>query len=693
MNLTFEYPILLLPIIVALAALITFLFYYKDEKLTAIDNKIAKYSIPFLRFFSILGILILLLNPLLNFKKTLQEQPVVIMLQDNSTSIPLSTPKKSLEDYKNNLQLLKEKLNKKYKYFEYNFDKNLNSKIVDFKGEFSNINNALNEALQKHSGENICAVILATDGIYNNGISPLYNQNIKRFPCYTVGLGDTSLKKDLWIRNLRYNDLVYLNDNFSILVDIAANHFNQTNSLLSVTDASGKNIFSKVINIDKENFSTEIEIVLSAEKVGMQQYKVALKPLAGEITTANNIDYAFVEIIDGRQKVLALYDTPHPDIKAIKSVITANKNYSFEAFPINAFKGNYQDYNLIILHGLPSIKSNLYIDLVAAIMKSNISTLIIHNTFTDWNILNSLQSVINIKTSGQNGNEASPLLEKNYNKFTLNVEWENTLANYPPIIVPNGKYTVGANAEVLAYQKIGAVATNFPLIVTATNLQKKMAFITGEGIWRWRLQETNETKHFDDLFEKLFQYISIKSDKRKFRLRIQKPLFSENEPVFLDAELYNESFELINTPDAHVQIMGDMKKNYSYNFDKTLNSYTLNAGNYESGNYKANATVNYLGKQYNASANFIVRPTILEATQLQADHNLLKNLSANTKAKFIPQNELLSLVDILSADENIRPLLFETQTTKALLDEKVLFAIILILLALEWFLRKYFTGT
>ncbi len=692
MNISLEHGIGWLPIFAIIAAALAYFFIYKEKKLQQVSPQYLRYLLTFLRFIGIFGILLLLLNPLLQLSKQNQDDPVLLFLQDNTKSLELAMPKNILENYKNNQNRLIERLSQKYKVNAYTFDKKLSTKKPDFKGDFTDINNAIHEAMDKHSGENIAAVVVASDGIYNNGLSPIYNPIIQKIPFYTVTMGDTTLKKDLLIRSVRHNDLVYLHDKFSMIVDISAYQLPDSKTLIQVFDGTGKNIFSHTISISSKDFTTSIEVSATAEQVGIQQYKIVISPVSGEITTANNTEYAFVEVIDGRQKVLALYDAPHPDIKALKQVVERNKNYSFDAMSIRDYTGNYNEYNYIILHGLPSSKSRDKNDKIAEIFRSPISMMVIHNTFTDWTLLSSWQDILKINVGNMNGNEVYPILNRDYNKFTIPNEWENTLKSYPPIIAPYGKYSLGKNAEVFAYQRMGSVTTNFPLIVTGADISKKWAFVTAEGIWRWRMTEDVNVLAFDEIFEKILQYTSVKNDKRKFRLRIQKPLFGEQESVLMNAELYNESLELVNTPDANVSIRNDKGKQFNYIFDKTVNGYTLNAGSFTEGNYKVNASINYQGKSYSATGNFMVRPTLLEATQLRADHSLLHSMSTQSGAKSVSMQEIATLYEILAKDDRVRPRLYDSIETKSFIDRKILFTLLLLIFTLEWFLRKYFLG-
>ena len=92
------------------------------------------------------------------------------------------------------LQTLQEKIKDKYELVSYNFGDALTDfKTPAYTEKETDISNAIDEVFTRHGSQNIGAVILASDGIFNKGNSPLYNRNALGIPFYTIALGDTSV--------------------------------------------------------------------------------------------------------------------------------------------------------------------------------------------------------------------------------------------------------------------------------------------------------------------------------------------------------------------------------------------------------------------------------------------------------------------------------------------------------------------
>jgi len=76
---------------------------------------------------------------------------------------------------------------------------------------------AIETAINNHSSQRIGAIILASDGIYNKGINPIYTAVKSYAPIYTIGLGDTIRPKDAFVIGLKNNNIVYLNDKTELI--------------------------------------------------------------------------------------------------------------------------------------------------------------------------------------------------------------------------------------------------------------------------------------------------------------------------------------------------------------------------------------------------------------------------------------------------------------------------------------------
>ena len=212
-------------------------------------------------------------------------------------------------------------------------------------------------------------------------------------------------------------------------------------------------------------------------------------------------------------------------------------------------------------------------------------------------------------------------------------------------------------------------------------------------MWRWRMTEfakSNSTKNFDQLLGQTIQYLSVKEDRRKFRIETNKSVFQESEKVILTGLLYNENYELINSSDVFATITSTEGTKYEYVLNKSQNAYELNVGSLSEGSYTVEAKAVLNGKSLSANYRFTVVPVYLEEISLQADHRLLYQLSKNTGGELFKANELSGVEQSIRSDNHMKPVLSSSLSTKPLMEYKWLMIAILLLLGVEWFLRKYY---
>jgi hypothetical protein len=218
----------------------------------------------------------------------------------------------------------------------------------------------------------------------------------------------------------------------------------------------------------------------------------------------------------------------------------------------------------------------------------------------------------------------------------------------------------------------------------------KIGVIAAEGIWRWKLQDFQDHGNndmFNELIDKTVQYLSVKRDKSQFRI-VCKSNFQENQPIEIEAEVYNESYELINTPDVNLDIENEQGRKYPFTFSRTSNAYRLNAGFLPPGEYKYQSRTKVGDKVLTQNGAFSISPLVLEATNTTADHQLLFNLAQKHNGEMIYPGELSGLAAKIIKREDIKPVIYNPQKLADLISLKWIFFVLLFLLSAEWLMRK-----
>jgi hypothetical protein len=690
----------------AAGALYSYILYLSDKK--SDFHEWLKWLLASLRFIAVTIIAFLLLSPLLRTISRYIEKPIIIIAQDNSKSIITN---KDSSFYKNDyLKLLdnfRSKLNRNFDFVNYTFGEKVSGigyKVSGNEKPFSEKEtdiSALTDYLSNlYSNRNVGALILATDGVYNKGSNPLYATDKINYPVYTLALGDTNIQKDIIIKKLNYNKTAYLGNTFPLEIVVNAYKCKGSRTKLVVSRKSqvvskeeGENVYTKDIDINSDMFSQTIPVQIEAKKAGIQYFRINLSPIQGEISPSNNTKEIFIEVMSSKQKILILAASPHPDISAIKEAIETNINYEADAFILKDFDKNINDYSVIILDQLPSVAEPASL-LLSNITKAEIPVLYIIGTSSNINAFNNQITGLTISDSQLSFNEALPSPNNQFPLFTMSRELLNMISSFPPLMSPFGTYTMKASANVLLYQRIGNVTTKNPLILFNQTGNIRDGVIAGEGLWKWRINEymqKNNHDLFNELINKTIQYLSIRGEKTHLKITSTNS-FSENEQVNFDAELYNDSYELINEPDINLTIFDRDGKKYPYLFSKTNNAYHLNAGIFPPGLYKYNATTKIGNNLYQKEGEFSVSEINIETMNTIADHKLLYNISKKHNGEMFYPNQMDKLAEAINKKEDIKSISYTQKRFNDIINLTWVFFLILGLLTAEWFLRKW-SGT
>ncbi|MEN8956447.1 MAG: hypothetical protein ABF258_00365, partial [Flavobacteriales bacterium] len=446
------------------------------------------------------------------------DKPIVVLIQDNSSSILSRTDSAQfISEYSQRTNSLSRDLSSEFEVVSYSFGKELNEdKSLDFQATSTNISRVFEEIQERYYNRNLGAVILASDGIYNQGKNPIYEaRKLKNIPVHTILLGDSTPQKDLWIQDVFYNNLAYQGNSFLVEVILNSNEIDRQQTTLSLV-RKGAVLSAKSIEVSSQNGLQKVQFEIEASEVGLQKYTVVAKEVKGEFTTVNNSFSFYVEVLKSKQKILVLANSPHPDVQAIKNSLNTNENYELEVKLISEIPKEIESYDMIVTHNLPN-KNNV----LSALSQSSVPLFMMFGNQTDFGSLDIL------KTGLQVGNvrdftEANVWVNSDFSGFVLSEETKQLLNAVNPIQVPfSTSYKLGNSFSTMLYQRIGLAKTNYPMLSFGSISERKLGVFVGEGIWRWRMQEyaeNNDNKGFDDWVQQIVQLLVAKEDKSKFRI-------------------------------------------------------------------------------------------------------------------------------------------------------------------------------
>jgi hypothetical protein len=648
-------------------------------------------SLAILRFITYSLIFFLVLSPLVRVISRDIEKPSIVVGVDNSTSmirgidsVFLSTRLPAA------LKKIQSDLGKQYDVKFFVFGQNvLESDSADFLDGKTDISAFLSFTNSRYFNRNLGAVVLMSDGIYNSGENPLYQVRNSTYPVLTVKFGDTTVNRDLIISKVNHNRYVFKGNQFPVEIVVHAREAGGESTRLSVT-SEGKEIFTRQINVSSGNQVFTIPLFIEAGESGLKKFRILLEGIPGEISLENNVREIFVEVKEMRQKVVIVANSPHPDLASLKRALEYSNNFEAELFLIDNFTANIADYSLFVLHQLPSA-SNQSSRLLDELVRLKIPVLFIIGSQNDIPRFNRMQTGLTLIGHNNAVNEALPVLNSNFPLFIITEQMEKLFADLPPLVSPFANYQISNATYPLAHQKIGQLRTDLPLVAYSQTADVRYGFIAGEGIWKWRMHDyASNGNHntFDDFIVKSVQYLSQQTEKGNFRV-FWNNYYAENDPVEFSARLFNDSEEPITGPEVRLLITSEEGKEFNYSFSIKDDTYYLQIGSLPAGLYSFRAETDPGTGVLVKTGNFVVTSLILEDINSVADHRLLEAIASETGGTSYFSDGIDEMIENIRNRDDIKPVVYSKKRYTDLVDFYPLLILLILMMSVEWFLRKY----
>lgn len=650
-----------------------FQYFYKTK-----TNSKLNLFLSFLRFLSLLGIFLLLINPIIS-KKTLEiVKPPLAIVVDNSSSINYLN---GIKPTQNSYQALIESqdLQEKYEIQSFRFDSEFESaNEFDFKGSQTNFE-TIAKNLKNTNRNKTYPTVLISDGNQTIGNDYVYSfdSTNKVFPLI---IGDTTKVLDLKINQINANKYAFLKNKFP--VELFLNYSGTKNIQAELVISQGKTVYSKEsISFSPNKNNQVVNVILPADRVGVQVFTASIRSKEKEKNLFNNTKYFAVDVINQRTNIAIVSNITHPDISALKRAIESNEQRKVSVLKPNELK-SVADYAVLICYQPNTSFKNVFEQSKLA----GVNKFIITGMHTDFNFLNSQQSSFEFKMSYQKEDYLAGF-NTDFNLFsTENIGFENL----PPLENPFGKITTKGTVSNLLSAKIRTIDTQAPLLSYIEEQGKRTAFLFGENSWKWRLKSHVDNQSFEkyDLFiDKTIQFLAS-NDSKKSLVVTHESFYNSGESIEFSAQYFNKNYEFDEKAHLTIQIQNtETKQSKNYDLLKSTNSYKVNLDGLLAGKYSF--TVKELNSKTTYSNKFEILNFNIEKQFVNADVAKLKQLATETEGKVFYPNQVDQLIDTLLKDQSYKTIQKSTINRSPIIEWYWLLVLIAIFLSTEWFVRKY----
>lgn len=631
-----------------------------------------------LRIAAMALLLFLLLRPSFLLQKVEEKPKTLIWVVDHSGSMILASDSSEVRKLPERIEQISQKVRPQ-----------LHSDLLAFGSKISENPDFLfgdthTDGYQwiRHIGETrtadeIAAIVLVSDGIFNTSYSPEFFVHELKVPVYTVGTGDTTVMPDAAVVSVISPKVVLPDTEFEVEILVRSLHLENMPMQVRISGQGVQNgVFSYIPSVspDSKSFKTFIR----AQKPGLYRYVATIGQVQGERNLRNNTYVFYVEVIQERGKILLIDEIKHPDIGILRQYFLKNSQNQLEVVRPDSLRYLTQSFDLAIVHSPAHPETFSYLR-----RNPKLPVLAVIGFGTDPRALSSLTGTDVVRFSRED--RALPIPNETFYKITA----ENFLysGGLPPLDVFYA-ITGLSNTDILAFQKISGTPTTRPLL-SLSESQRRMALFHGEGFWKWKnkLQSEGDTTGMDALLLKLTRWLTQEGRREPLEVVIPERV-QPAERFVVKAYLYDDSDLPITNAKVNLVLADSTNRTLEYNLISEGTLYTQAVQGLRPGTYRWNVTASLPGKTWSMRGILLVEENDIESYDLVANHDKLRRIAENSGGEFYRLTQLAELEKALSESEFVPQLIDRTNKTK-LIEWWPYFILIFILIALEWFLRRY----
>lgn len=701
-------------LIVLIAGAIALFSYYRTVPPIRRGKKIFLIS---LRTLAIALLVFALFKPVFSSIKSSMEKPIIAVFYDNSLSA--GTEDASFNRKDQVFEVIDKLDFGRTMHENYLFDKstreidNFAKDSLSFKGNLTNLTKPLKLTGNLLSTQNINAILLVTDGAFNDGANPLYDAEKLGKPIYTIGIGDSVEPRDLSVKSIITNDVTYLNSILPVNVDVSYAGL-ESNPVTAILYDNTLPVDTVRFDIESEKGSRSLLFDFKPKEAGTRKISLKLSELDGEISYLNNTSFTYIDVIENKRRIALFAGSPSPDLSFLKKEIIKNEGVELNEFIQREGATFYneptraalQQAEMLILIDFPNrYTPDDAINLIAQRLIDGTPVLFIAGFETDYQKLKSLETHLPFVVSSSTPREyyaAMNIKQDALVSSVLRVEGNDNDANLwnalPPIFRTETFVSAKPESNVLSTVVVNGVELSEPLIISRNFQTRKSLAVLGYGLYRWKLMgyaseskfgATPEYDLYSIFVNNSLRWLSVKSNQKQVLIESTEDNYAEGESVELTAQVYDAAFVPIDNATVTVDLKGDKDTRQIILNSIGNGRYKVIIDGLSPGEYYFTGDARYennvIGKD---DGRFNIGASVTEFQNLTMNAPLLRTLAERTGGNFyLPENADEVINDILS-NESFTEKPITTRSEFALWDTPWLLAIALLFFSIEWFVRK-----
>jgi hypothetical protein len=189
------------------------------------------------------------------------------------------------------------------------------------------------ERVNRDSGEQgIQAVLLLSDGRHNDPAAEdprLAAKSLGDIPVYVLPIGTSQMQRDVILHHLEPPIAVVEGDQIVVEAIVSAYECAGEKLVVELSEANSV-IDRQEIDVPSVRRDSRIRLTTPAKKVGRHEFALAVKPIKGEASDANNSATFGVDVIDATLRILAADSVPRWEFRYLIRLFERDKRITFD---------------------------------------------------------------------------------------------------------------------------------------------------------------------------------------------------------------------------------------------------------------------------------------------------------------------------------------------------------------------------
>ncbi len=702
-------------ILLAVAAAIVLAGFSYRHSIPPLPNRL-KIFLASIRALALVFLILLIAEPILSLLFRAEQQPLVAILADDSRSMTIEdggTTRASRQQSvlaSQELRTIGDEASIVFGAFSNRLRlfTSLASDSLVYTGARTNIEAALDDLKKKTVDRNLRAIVLLSDGNLTAGTNPLLEVEELDVPIFTIGIGDTLEQRDVLIRKVVTNNIAYVGSRVPVHVTLRQTGYGGRQSEITLSEG-GKVFDRRFVKLNEGQSEYLVPMSFTPSEEGTHRYTAEVSQFPGEVSGQNNRSTFYTKVLKSKMKVVLIAGGPSADYTFVKRALESDGNIELSSF-IERRDGSFdqgaaaanrvRDAECIVLIGFPTRASQP--DLISALVENvrrGKGLFLLFSRTLDGEKLKSLEMQLPMAFDRVLPDELTarilvPEHQRNNPLIRLRSGSDNLLvwADLPPIFVRQMVGRVKPDADIVGVKRIQGILTAEPMIVTRSTPQQRMILFLGYGVWRWKMM-TGEIPGGPGVLEHFLsqsmRWLTARADNRPVRIAPVTEVFVGGDPVEFTGQVYDSNMHPLEDAEVRVQITGNDQR-----YDVSLSP--LGEGQYEGridglfpGDYRFTATAVVHGLSVGEDAGtFSIGGAEAEFVETRMNKELLQQIAYRSGGIYYDAENIDSLAKDIRNAPGFLPRSQLTALKYSLWNEPWPYAVILLLLTVEWTLRK-----